>query len=488
MREVSIPAISPRAMSGVVPAPRLEQLVDRLGQELRDGMAGRTIVNVNTAEVGGGVAEMLHVLLPYARGAGIDARWFVLEGDPEFFRITKRLHHRLHGQVGDGGPLGAAEADTMRRIAEANVAALRAAVEPGDVVVIHDPQPAPLVPLLRDWGVKVIWRCHIGTDRPTSFSDEAWTFLREFLEGNVDAYVFSRSQYAPDWVAGDLLRVIHPSIDPLSPKNAAMDSATALSALRQIGIVEGGAPAPAVFQRSDGTQGRITNVADITRAGPPPGPETPLVVQVSRWDPLKDMAGVMQAFADEMLDASDAHLVLAGPVVTSVADDPEAGQVLREAWESWRSLPHDARQRIQLVCLPMDDAEENAAMVNALQRHATVVVQKSIVEGFGLTVTEAMFKGRPVVASGVGGITDQIVDGVNGRLVPDPHDLVSFATVVTELLAKPVLRDELGGRGRQTVIDGFLPDSSLVHWGEVIGMVLDLPMSGIVDHVHRIRR
>ena len=479
MREVVVPANSPRTLSGIVPEPRLDILVDRLGQELREGMSGRSVVNVNTAEFGGGVAEMLRVLLPYTRGAGIDARWFVLEGDPEFFRITKRLHHRLHGQIGDGGPLGPAEAERMQAVAEDNAAFLQANVVPGDVLVIHDPQPAALIPLMADWDVKTVWRCHIGTDSPNEFSEQAWEFLRPFLEGHVGAYVFSRAEYAPAWVPDELVRVIHPSIDPMAPKNADMDAQTALDALRHVGIVDGGTPEAAVsYLRSDGSPGRILHYADIIRTGPPPAPDAPLVVQVSRWDPLKDMAGVMHAFVDEILDGTAAHLVLAGPVVTSVADDPEAAQVLQDVWQEWRALPHASRSRIQLVCLPMNDADENAAIVNALQRHAAVVVQKSFVEGFGLTVTEAMFKGRAVVASGVGGIVDQITDGVDGRLVDDPRDLVAFGAAVSELLASPQMRDQLGAHARQSVIDGFLPDSSLTHWGEVIAGVLGLSVEG----------
>jgi trehalose synthase len=473
MREVVLAATSPRLLEGIVPTPRLDVLVDSLGRELRDGMAGRSVVNINTAEVGGGVAEMLRVLLPYTRGAGIDARWFVLEGDPEFFAITKRLHHRLHGQLGDGGPLGPAEAAKLAEVAAENASELRAQVIAGDVLVVHDPQPAGLLPLIASWGVEVIWRCHIGTDTPNEHSDQAWAFLQPFLEDYAAAFVFSRAQYAPGWVPASKLHVIHPSIDPLSPKNQDMDARTALDALRHVGIVDGGPGGPVTFTRPDGSPGRVRHYADIVRTGPPPLPEAPLIVQVSRWDPLKDMAGVMKAFVEHVLDGTDAHLVLAGPVVTSVADDPEAADVLNEAWQLWRALPHAARSRIQLVCLPMNDADENAVIVNALQRHAAIVVQKSLVEGFGLTVTEAMFKERPVVASGVGGIVDQIVDGETGLLVSDPHDLVAFGAAVSGLLNDPGRRAELGTQGRQSVIDNFLPDSSLTAWGELMAAVLE---------------
>jgi trehalose synthase len=468
VREVLLPAVSPRMLEGIVPPVRLDALIDRLAVELRTSVSGRCIINVNSAEVGGGVAEMLRVLLPYTRGAGLDARWFVIEGDPEFFRITKRLHHRLHGRVGDGGPLGPAEAAKLVEIAEANTNDLRANVVPGDVIVVHDPQPAALLPLVSEWGLHAIWRCHIGTDVANEWSVAAWEFLRPFLEGNVAAYVFSREAYAPDWIPRDLLRVIPPAIDPVSPKNQDMEPTVVLDALRHVGIVGGDAPDVVPFVRSDGAPGRILHYADVIRTGPPPDADAQLVVQVSRWDPLKDMRGVMHSFVDQVLDNSDAHLVLAGPVVTSVADDPEASEILDAVWREWSALPHAARSRVQLVCLPMVDSEENAAIVNALQRHATVVVQKSLEEGFGLTVTEALYKGRAVLASAVGGINDQITDRVNGLLLKDPTDLATCGALVSELLVDPNLRAALGARAKQTVIDQFLPDSSLTRWGEVV--------------------
>jgi trehalose synthase len=184
------------------------------------------------------------------------------------------------------------------------------------------------------------------------------------------------------------------------------------------------------------------------------------------------MAGVMQGFVDNVLDGSDAHLVLAGPVVTAVADDPEAAEVLNQTWESWRSLRHHQRSRVQLVCLPMSDVEENAVIVNALQRHASVVTQKSLAEGFGLTVTEAMYKGTPVVASAVGGIVDQIVDGESGLLVQSPRDLDEFGGAVSGLLQDPELARRLGAAGRQRAIEHFLPDTSLGQWEALLVALL----------------
>jgi trehalose synthase len=184
------------------------------------------------------------------------------------------------------------------------------------------------------------------------------------------------------------------------------------------------------------------------------------------------MLGVMRGFVDHVIDGSGAHLVLAGPVVTAVADDPEAAEVLESVWQEWRQLPHAARSRVQLVCLPLTDVEENAAIVNALQRHAAVVVQKSLAEGFGLTVTEAMYKATPIVASAVGGIVDQIADGQQGLLVPDPQDLVAFGAAVRSLLADPTEARRLGRAAHERAVAEFLPDTSLERWQVVLGAAL----------------
>jgi len=159
-----------------------------------------------------------------------------------------------------------------------------------------------------------------------------------------------------------------------------------------------------------------------------PPADAPLVVQVSRWDRLKDMAGVLAAFADQVAPASpQAHLMLVGPDVSGVSDDPEGAEVLAACQKAWAALPDPVREQCHLACIPMDDADENAIIINALQRHATVVVQKSLFEGFGLTVSEALWKSRPVLASAVGGIQDQTTDGLDGLLLPDPDDLAAFA-------------------------------------------------------------
>jgi trehalose synthase len=192
-----------------------------------------------------------------------------------------------------------------------------------------------------------------------------------------------------------------------------------------------------------------------------------MVVQVSRWDRLKDMQGVMEGFGQSVLDHSDAHLVLAGPSVDDVVDDPEGAEVFAECVALWDSLDENTRRRVKLVTLPMEDVDENAAIVNAIQRHATVVVQKSLMEGFGLTVSEAMWKGKAIVASRVGGITSQIEHGA-GILLDDPADLTSFGGTLSKLLADPAEIERLGIRARQEVLKDFLGDTHLIRYAHLI--------------------
>ncbi|MEO8107386.1 MAG: glycosyltransferase [Actinomycetes bacterium] len=464
MEEVRLAPRSPEALAGVIGTDRVERLITRDAVAMRTALRGHSVININSTPAGGGVAEMLQVLLPLTRGADIDARWLVIEGDPGFFEITKRLHHHLHGQPGDGLALGTAEADHYEHIMRVNTDELSAFVVEGDIVILHDPQTAGMAEFLWNLGIPVVWRCHVGIDGDNEWTAHAWNFLRPYLEPFVDAYVFTRTEYAPSWVPEERLHIIRPSIDPLAPKNLDMSAEEAQAVLTHVGILEGPSLGPVPFLRADGTPGRVERFADIIQTGPPPPVNEPLVVQVSRWDPLKDMAGVMHGFIDHVLDGTNAHLVLAGPVVTAVADDPEAAVVLNQTWEQWRALHHHQRSRVQLVCLPMSDVEENAIIVNALQRHAAVVTQKSLAEGFGLTVTEAMYKGTPVVASAIGGIVDQIVDGESGLLVRDPHNLAEYGAAVNRVLEDPALAAKLGEGGRKRAVDSFLPDTSLGQW------------------------
>jgi trehalose synthase len=474
LHEVDVGAIDAARLEPLIGAGRMARF-ERTAEVSRDALAGNSVLNVNSTAAGGGVAEMLQTLLAYARGAGVDARWLVIEGDPAFFAITKRIHNGLYGSPGDGGDLGEAERTHYERVLQRNVDELLAFIRPGDVVVIHDPQPAGLLAAAKSAGAGVVWRCHVGLDHPNEWSERSWEFLRPYL-ADADAMVFSRAAFAPGWVDPAQVHVIPPSIDPFSAKNEPISLWNARLALSYVGLLDGSIETPPAvpFARRDGSPGRINRRVDVVQTGPPAPTDAPLVVQISRWDRMKDMAGVMNGFVHHVDPSLGAHLLLCGPAVSGVADDPEAAEVLDECTDIWRGLPHAARSRVHLACIPMADPDENAAIVNAIQRHASVVVQKSLAEGFGLTVSEAMWKRKPVVASAVGGIVDQIEHGNHGLLVDDPADLQTFGAAVEALLRDREEAGRLAENAHQRVTDEFLGDRHLEQYALLFAQ---LPLS-----------
>ena len=315
----------------------------------------------------------------------------------------------------------------------------------------------------------MIWRCHIGTNKLGGLSEAAWDFLWPYAQ-EPDVVVFSRRASVPSRLPRQSVRLIAPSIDPCSVKNADMPIELAAAILEHVGLVERQSElseAPA-FHRDDGTQQRVRHRCDVLRTGPAPrlGFDQ-LVVQVCRWDRIKDPIGVMRGFAEHTLPHAQAHLILAGPTVHTVTDDPEEPEALDEVQAAWRALAHEQRARVTVACLPMHDVEENAAIVNALQRHADVIVKKSLEEGFGLGVTEALWKRRAVVASDVGGHRDQIQHQHSGLLV-DPVDLRGFGDAIAELLANPARASALGDAGHDVVKRLYLDSRQLAEWDELL--------------------
>jgi trehalose synthase len=459
LAEVPVASLSPERFRSLL-GERFEQ-VDEAIATARELLTGRVIWHVNSTARGGGVAELLHSLLAYARGAGVDVRWLTITGNEQFFELTKRIHNNLHGSPGDGGDLGEAEREIYEGALAACSAALAERIRPDDIVYLHDPQTAGLTRLARDEGMDVIWRCHVGVDHPNDLARRAWAFLRPYVE-DASAYVFSRREFVWDGLDERKLWIVPPSIDAFSPKNQDLDPYTVSSILATVGLApEGGGVAPC-FQRQDGSSGRVDRPAQLTQDRPVPA-DAPVIAQVSRWDRLKDPVGVLRCFAEHLRHPS-AHLILAGPSVTEVADDPEGAEVLAEVEAVRASLPDEVRASTHLASLPMDDVEENAAMVNAIQRRADVVLQKSLAEGFGLTVAEAMWKARPVVAGQVGGIQEQIVNGVSGVLVDNPADLAAVAEAIDGLLADPNRARAIGEAARQRVLEDFLGSRHLLQY------------------------
>ena len=315
--------------------------------------------------------EMLHTLVGYSRGCGVDTEWFVIDGDEAFFEITKRLHNRLHGAAGDTGGLGRSEADHYASVMDDNAAALANRVNEGDVVFLHDPQTVGLALHLTQRGARVVWRCHIGTERRNTHTEEGWNFIEGYLR-ICCARVFSHAGFVPPFLVDTNVAVIAPSIDPYTAKNLRLNSAQIHKLLVRVGLFD-----------DESASGQ--SVGAVLGGAGPISTDDRVVVQVSRWDHLKDMQGVLEGFADMATGKDELRLALVGPAVDAVSDDPEGAEVLDECMTCWENLSPKKRSAIRLIALPMDDFELNARMVNAIRRYATVVVQKSLEEGFGLT-------------------------------------------------------------------------------------------------------
>ena len=461
---------------GTAPIERFQPL---LGQEawtefhaameaFAGALRGRRVWNVNSTARGGGVAELLASLIPYARGCGIDERWVVIEGSPDFFDVTKKIHTLLHGVVSDSAAFTDTERSQYEETLAKNDAALVAMIAPGDVAFLQDPQTAGLIPSLKARGARVIWRSHVGIDEPNDAARLAWRFLLPYVT-QAHAYVFSRQAHVWEGLDRSRVHIIPPCIDPFAPKNVDLDLRARDAILHASGLVDGPG-GDAVFARPDGSRGRVARAA--TTRVPRLPQDARIVLQVSRWDRLKDPMGVMDAYLNHIGPRVDSWLVLAGPSPSSVRDDPEQPEIIRELIERRKELPEPVCRRIVLAELPMQDADENAAIVNALQRRADVVVQKSVAEGFGLTVAEAMWKARPVVASRVGGIEDQIEDGQSGVLVDDPRDVKQVGDAVVNLLRDPDRAAKLGERARRRVIQRFIAPRHLTDEAAAVKAVL----------------
>ncbi len=463
VQEMPVPRRSREHFASIQPVGfrRAERAIERADS----GFAGRAIWHISYASGdgnGSGVDEMLRSLLGYTRDSGLDAHWLGAAADHGFRTVSRRIYHRLYGSEGDGGPLGDDERQVIELVAAEHAELLSGRIRPGDVVFLHD-LPG-LVGPMKEAGAKVIWRCHLGVDEPNAWAREAWEFLWPMV-ADADASVFSRREYAWEMIPPDRVGVLHPTVDPFSPKNQSIRPEVVLAILDQIGLADSGLETPPVFERSDGSPYRLTATGEIDQDGPLPA-ETPLVVQVSGWERLKGQRELLDLFAREMGD-SPAHLVIAGPEIGTSAVGTEEGDVLDELRVVRDGLAEEARARIHLVQLPRHDLEENAIMVNALQRRADLIVDNAAREAFGLSVAEAMLKGKAVLARRIGGIEDQIVDGVSGVLI-DPGEDARFATVMRQLLDDQRRREELGIGARAQAVSRSLTIEHLAEYLELI--------------------
>ena len=367
-------------------------------RQLASPLAGARVVHVNSTRVGGGVAEILTKLVPLMQELGIETRWEVITGESDFFECTKGMHNALQG---NRIPLGESLLRVYEETNSRNAETLRPILKDADFVFIHDPQPAALLRDYPDRKGKWVWRCHIDASHPYR---PVWKYIHQFVSP-YDASIFSLAAFAQELPHPQYL--IPPSIDPLSEKNAELDSTAIQDTARKYRI----------------------------------DPQRPVVVQVSRFDRFKDPVGVIQAYKLAKQFVPALQLVLAGG---GAADDPEGEAVLNEVQASARGDPD-----IHVLLLPPDAHRE----INALQRVAEIILQKSLREGFGLTVTEAMWKGRPVIGGDVGGIRLQVINHHTGFLVNTPE---GAALRIRYLLHQPELIDEMGRKARLFVRDNFL--------------------------------
>jgi trehalose synthase len=369
---------------------------------LANQLSGKIIQNINSTYIGGGVSEILEHMVPLLNQLGVDARWDVIRGDEEFFEVTKKFHNALHGK---SERLTGKDFSKFKEITKQNLEELRLY---GDIMFIHDPQPIGFIEKKSEAGGRWIWRCHIDISKPHM---KVWRFLRGYVN-DYDAAVFSAPNFSQK------LRIrqffISPSIDPLSDKNKELNQSFIDGVLKDYGLTS----------------------------------DKPIILQVSRYDRLKDPVGVIDAF--EIVKRSiDCQLVLAGGTAT---DDPESEEVLEEVRRR-----AEGNKDIHVLLIPPESDLE----INALQRAATIIMQKSLKEGFGLTISEALWKAKPVIASAVGGIPLQIKNKFTGLLC---HSVEGAAYDLRQLLSNPDFARTLGKNGREHVRQNFLITSHLKNY------------------------
>jgi trehalose synthase len=373
---------------------------------LAEPLAGKRVLHLSATAFGGGVAEILYTLVPLMRDAGLETEWRVIYGQDEFFDVTKAIHNGLQG---DPRRLSDDEQKIFRRYNRENAEAL---TDEFDFVIVHDAQPAAMIESARDAGKRWIWRCHIDLSTPNG---DVLNFLLPWL-ASYDATVFHRRAYVPESGGLPPAYIWPPAIDPLAPKNMALSPEDAAYIVDQFGI-------------------------DVDR---------PLVSQISRFDPWKDPVGVIEAWRLLRKEHPSVQLALVGSMAH---DDPEGWDYYNKTVEAAQGDPD--------IFILSNLNNVGSVEVNAFQVHSAALIQKSIREGFGLTVTEGLWKGRPMVAGRAGGIADQIQDGVTGYLV---DSIPECAEALDKVLKEPALARAMALEGKEYVRRHFLSPRLLRDW------------------------
>ncbi|MEJ2167946.1 MAG: glycosyltransferase [Desulfobacterales bacterium] len=372
-------------------------VIDHLRQ-LAEPLKGMKVIHVNSTREGGGVAEILHRLIPLKQELGLEASWEIVAGDSKFYQCTKKMHNALQG---NRSPISSELLYHYETVNGDNFERLRELLQAADLVFIHDPQPAPLLKYCPDRKGKWIWRCHIDASRPFR---PVWKYLQNLIR-DFDASIYSLPAFAQPMP--HRLYIIPPSIDPLSDKNVALDEAEIQGVCSSYGL----------------------------------DPERPIISQISRFDRFKDPVGVIRAYRMAKAFGPPLQLVLAGG---TASDDPESEEVLAEVTAAAKDDPD-----IHVLLLPPDAHRT----INAIQRLSTIVMQKSVKEGFGLTVTEALWKGKPVIGGDAGGIRLQVVNHHTGFLVNTPE---GAALRIRYLLKHHERLQEMGETARSFVLENYL--------------------------------
>ncbi len=452
---------------------------------------GRSILMVNSTSQGGGVAEMLPKMMGILNELGIKTRWAVMgSDDPAFFQLTKRLHNMIHGDGGGAPRLTEEDRRLFEYTGESNVDALRAILNPEDLLVIHDPQPLAMGAKLKTLlDLPAVWRCHIGLDERNRSTAAAWEFLKPYIQA-FDHNIFSADEYVPDFVR-DRSSVIFPAIDPLSYKNRTIRAEELTSILCNAGLgrlanpnLADPFPEPAQRLQPDGA------------FGPAGSPERigflyrPTITQISRWDRLKGWKPLLEGFIkikkglNGKSNSGDGRyrcrlemlrLVMVGPDPASIQDDPEGCEVLNDLCTTYARLDPDIQKDVVLLTLPMSSRKNNALMVNAIQTASSIVVQNSIREGFGLTLTEAMWKGTPVVGSSACGLRQQIKDRIHGRVVLCPEDSEEVAQVLGDMLSADDKLDLWARNAKTRVQQEFLVFNQVKKWLKILDQFKTIP-------------
>jgi trehalose synthase len=449
---------------------------------------GRTVWLVNSTARGGGVAEMLPRQMGIMEELGIRTRWAVMGTDRhELFHLTKRLHNLLHGM---GDPhISDADRSLYEEVSRELQSEFEPMVGPEDILLIHDPQPAGLGALVKgSLGIPAVWRCHIGLDDDVPATRVGWSLLEPYVS-RYDRTIFSAEEYVPPFLS-DRSGLVRPALDPFSDKNQYLATQEIVDVLGRAGLTI--SPHPLLsppFSRQverlqpDGSFKPATTPDDLRIL------HRPMIMQISRWDRLKGWAPLMKGFElfkgelfqdvgpQERRMIEQTGLLLVGPESAAVQDDPEAVEVLDELCNQYRRLPEEVRKDVALLSLPMEDQEENARIVNALQSSVTVVVQNSVREGFGLTATEPMWKGTPVLVSNACGLRQQIRPGTDGDMILDPQDPVQVARALQRAVCEPDRRAAMARSAQRRVREEFLVFTQVAQELRILAQTLRAPLA-----------